>query len=78
MKTNVMIIGFACRTPTPLTNHAAPMIPPIKACEVEIGIPNFVQAATQIAAPISAERIKYGLITCWSAKLAIVLPTANC
>ena len=58
MKANVIMIGCMCSTPLPLTNHAAPMMPPIRACEVEMGIPLLVQTATQMAAPTRADNIR--------------------
>src|SRR5574344_2244134 len=62
MKARMRKMSVPTNASLPYTNHTEPMMPPIRACEVEIGMPFHVQSASHINAPSKAEKTTYGVM----------------
>jgi hypothetical protein len=60
MKAKMTSIPFETKAPEPKANQTGPMSPPIKACDDDIGNPNFVHIHIHEAAPVKAQNTTYG------------------
>ena len=61
----------------PKLNKTGPMMPPIKACDDDIGSPNHVQMPIHDVAPIKAQNTTYGFIYCASTSPRLMV-SATC
>lgn len=61
----------------PKLNKTGPMMPPIKACDDDIGRPSHVQIPIHDVAPIKAQNTTYGFIYCASTSPRLIV-SATC